>query len=119
MLLHGLVVLGQQTTSALCLGQHTLALSPLQLVCIEHQQLACCAGLTPVDVAINNKQVTIVRRLEQGSAFSGWLSQKVTKYVPIRKQACCISMHKEHRLSMHPTMTMLSSCDPAEYVIVV
>ena len=37
------------------------------------------AGLTPVDVAINNKQVLIVRRLEQGAAFAGWLTQKVTK----------------------------------------
>ncbi|DBA84967.1 TPA: hypothetical protein ACH3X2_005708 [Trebouxia sp. C0005] len=39
------------------------------------------SGLTPVDVAINNKQVAIVRRLEQGAAFAGWLSQKVTKYM--------------------------------------
>ena len=43
--------------------------------------LSSSAGLTPVDVAINNKQVAIVRRLEQGAAFAGWLSQKVTKYV--------------------------------------
>ncbi|KAL3161075.1 hypothetical protein ABBQ38_009458 [Trebouxia sp. C0009 RCD-2024] len=39
------------------------------------------AGLTPVDVAINNKQVAIVRRLEHGAAFAGWLSQKVSKYM--------------------------------------
>lgn len=42
------------------------------------------AGLTPVDVAINNKQVAIVRRLEHGAAFAGWLSQKVTKYVSMQ-----------------------------------
>lgn len=45
------------------------------------QPWACGAGLTPVDVAINNKQVAIVRRLEHGAAFAGWLSQKVSKYV--------------------------------------
>ena len=37
------------------------------------------AGLTAVDIAINNKQVNLVRRLEQGAAFAGWLNQKVTK----------------------------------------
>ena len=36
-------------------------------------------GLTAVDIAINNKQVAQVRRLEQGAAFAGWLQQKVTK----------------------------------------
>lgn len=51
-----------------------------RLACSRQLPLSCCAGLTPVDVAINNKQVAIVRRLEQGSAFAGWLSQKVTKY---------------------------------------
>lgn len=49
--------------------------------CSKQQPGSCHAGLTPVDVAINNKQVAIVRRLEHGAAFAGWLSQKVSKYV--------------------------------------
>ena len=44
-----------------------------------------------MDVAINNKQVAIVRRLEQGAAFAGWLSQKVTKYVSWL-QICCLQL---------------------------
>lgn len=53
---------------------------PKELVLVLLKQSGTFAGLTPVDVAINNKQVSIVRRLEQGAAFAGWLTQKVTKY---------------------------------------
>ena len=38
-------------------------------------------GLTSVDIAINNKSVSMVRRLESGAAFVGWLDQKVPKYI--------------------------------------
>jgi hypothetical protein len=38
-------------------------------------------GLTSVDVAINNKAVALVRQLESGAAFAGWLSQKTQKYM--------------------------------------
>ena len=34
-----------------------------------------------MDIAINNKSVAMVRRLESGAAFVGWLDQKVPKYI--------------------------------------
>ena len=95
--------------SSICLPQDRLASSGLQLVCSDPHPLACCAGLTPVDVAINNKQVAIVRRLEQGSAFSGWLSQKVTKYVPKHDALHVVSacMHACHIWPLHRWETLL------------
>lgn len=53
------------------------------------------SGLTAVDIAINNKQVALVRRLEQGAAFAGWLNQKVTKYMGLGSewvQRWCVIM---------------------------
>ena len=34
-----------------------------------------------MDIAINNKSVAMVRRLESGAAFVGWLDQKAPKYI--------------------------------------
>ncbi|KAK9864310.1 hypothetical protein WJX84_001116 [Apatococcus fuscideae] len=52
-------------------------------------------GLTPIDLAINNRHVKLVRRLEQRSFFSGWLLMKVPKYMGLGsewKSRWCVIM---------------------------
>ncbi|KAK9848937.1 hypothetical protein WJX84_012044 [Apatococcus fuscideae] len=52
-------------------------------------------GLTPIDLAINNRHVKLVRRLEQRAFFSGWLLMKVPKYMGLGsewKSRWCVIM---------------------------
>ena len=59
-------------------------------------------GLTSVDIPINNKSVSMVRCLESGAAFVGWLDQKVPKYIlgsEWAKRWCVVVSHESASIS--------------------
>lgn len=60
-------------------------------------------GLTPIDLAINNRHVKLVRRLEQRAFFSGWLLMKVPKYMGLGsewKSRWCVIMPRYPSVSL-------------------
>ncbi len=62
-------------------------------------------GLTPIDLAINNRHVKLVRRLEQRAFFSGWLLMKVPKYMGLGsewKSRWCVIMARYPNVSATP-----------------
>ena len=66
-------------------------------------------GLTPIDLAINNRHVKLVRRLEQRSFFSGWLLMKVPKYMGLGsewKSRWCVIMPRYPNVSLHTCCTL-------------
>ena len=65
--------------------------SPAGVLTVHHPS----TGLTPIDLAINNRHVKLVRRLEQRSFFTGWLLMKVPKYMGLGsewKSRWCVIM---------------------------
>ena len=68
-------------------------------------------GLTPIDLAINNRHVKLVRRLEQRSFFSGWLLMKVPKYMGLGsewKSRWCVIMPRYPSVSVLALKSFLS-----------
>lgn len=64
-------------------------------------------GLTPIDLAINNRHVKLVRRLEQRAFFSGWLLMKVPKYMGLGsewKSRWCVIMPR------YPNVSLCTCC---------